>query len=84
MNVQWHLERLSFVVNSLVPASESRARPAFVGVRLHIFARDAIRVAARHRRSDSSDDLHPTEAAGRANLAALKKLLIDSEHGDAG
>ena len=41
------LERLSFVVNSLVPASESRARPAFVGVRLHIFARDAIRVAAR-------------------------------------
>ena len=78
------LERLSFVVNSPISPSVSRARPMFVGVRLHIFARDAIRVAARHRRADSSDDLHPTEAAGRANLAALKKLLIDSEQRDAG
>ncbi len=73
------LERLSFVVSSPKPASETRARPTFVGVRLHIFARDAIRVSARHRRADASDDLHPTEAAGRANLEALKRLLTDSE-----
>lgn len=76
------LERLSFVVNSPIHASETAARPTLVGVRLHIFARDAIRVAARHRRPGASDELHPTEAAGRANLEAVKRLLVDSEHSD--
>lgn len=73
------LERLSFVVKSPTQAAEARARPTLVGVRLHVFSRDAIRVAARHRRAGSTEyHLHPAEAAGRANLPALKKLLAEA------
>jgi len=75
------LERLSFVVGSaMTGTTESAARQTFVGVRLHIYARDAIRIAARHRRTKPTENhLHPIEAAGRANLDALKKLMMESD-----
>ncbi len=66
------LERMSFVA----PSASSRN---LIGVRLHIYGRDAIRVAARNRRDTASEeDLHPIEAAGRANLAALQRLISES------
>ncbi len=67
------LERLSFVMPK---ASAVESRHRIIGVSLHVFARDAIRVAARHRRDIAGDDeIHPIEAAGRANLAALQRLI---------
>lgn len=70
------LERLSF----LIPASQTAGSlPRMIGVTLHIYARDAIRVAARHKREVAHvDEIHPVEAAGRANLAALQKLISES------
>jgi hypothetical protein len=61
-------EELHFVLPAHDPALPRR-----VGVVLSVHDRDAIRVAARHR--SSAPDLHPTEAAGRANEAALSALL---------
>lgn len=70
------LERLTFVAPS---ASVTASGQNLVGVRLHIFERDAIRIAPRHRRDVAHDEeLHPIEAAGRANLAALKRLINES------
>lgn len=70
------LERLSFVIPT-PRAAESRHR--MIGVSLHVFAHDAIRVAARHRRDVANDDeIHPIEAAGRANLAAVQRLINES------
>ena len=70
------LERLNFVL----PPTPSPARgPKRIGVRLHIYARDAIRTAARHRRDVSSEeDMHPIEAAGRANLDSVRRLIDES------
>ncbi|MGH6610923.1 MAG: hypothetical protein ACRECQ_11785 [Burkholderiaceae bacterium] len=65
------LERLSFV--------RQMDSQALVGVTLHVYARDAIRVAARHRREIGADEeMHPTEAAGRANRAALIRLIDET------
>lgn len=61
-------EELHFVVPTHDPALPRR-----VGVVLSVHDRDAIRVAARHRSTDP--ELHPTEAAGRANQTALSALL---------
>ena len=70
------LERLSFV---LPAARAAESHHKMIGVFLHVYARDAIRVAARHRRDAAHDDeMHPIEAAGRANLAALQRLLNES------
>jgi hypothetical protein len=72
------LERLSFVV----PAAEPGLPPTLrrIGVRLHVYDRDAIRVAPRHRALATSEfDVHPIAAGGRANLAALRQLIEDSE-----
>ncbi len=72
------LERLSYVVQPAGSGTRS-ARRASVGVRLHIYPRDAIRIAARHRRPNPADeDMHPIEAAGRANIEALQKLIFES------
>jgi hypothetical protein len=67
------LERLNFVLPAeLVPG----ARQQMIGVRLHIYERDAIRVAPRHRRDASGEeDMHPIEAAGRANLDLVRRLI---------
>lgn len=67
------LERLSF----LAPAP--LADGTRIGVRLHVYARDAIRVAPRHRAVSSAEfELHPVAASGRASLAALRRLIADS------
>jgi len=69
------LERLTFVM----PKARSVDSRRIIGVSLHVFERDAIRVAARHRRDIAGDDeIHPIEAAGRANLAALQRLIKES------
>lgn len=70
------LERLNFVANTDQVAA---AAPRRVGIRLHVFARDAIRISARHRRDGAVENgMHPIEAAGRANLAALRRLIEES------
>ena len=67
------LERLSFLVAAPIPGAPR------IGVRVHVYARDAIRVAPRHRAVSSVDfDLHPVAASGRASLAALRQLIADS------
>jgi hypothetical protein len=72
------LERIDFVV----PAPRGIGLPAHVvhlGVRLHVYARDAIRVAPRYRPDRSLEPrLHPIEASGRASLAAVRRLLEDT------
>jgi len=69
------LERLNFVLPAeLAPGT----RQQMIGVRLHIYERDAIRVASRHRRDAAGDDdMHPIEAAGRANLDLVRRLIED-------
>ncbi|HYM47687.1 MAG TPA: hypothetical protein VES91_04345 [Burkholderiaceae bacterium] len=70
------LERLSFV---MPPEQGAGLRQRIIGVRLHICARDAIRVAARHKRDVAAEEgIHPIEAAGRANLVALQRLINES------
>jgi hypothetical protein len=69
------LERLSFVLPA--PRGPNRSPAEHVGVQLHVFARDAIRTAPRQR-DRAAPDLHPVEAAGRANLAALRRLIEDT------
>ena len=70
------LERLNFVLPAkLVPG----ARQKMIGVRLHIYERDAIRVAPRHRREVAGEDtMHPIEAAGRADLDSVRLLIDES------
>lgn len=72
------LERLSFVVPA-PRSAELQAQPRQIGVQLHVYARDAIRVAPRHRDRTDTPDLHPVAAAGRANLGALRRLIEDAE-----
>jgi hypothetical protein len=65
-------ERLSFLAPAPIAGTQ-------IGVRLHVYARDAIRVAPRHRAVPSADfELHPVAASGRASLAALRQLIADS------
>jgi hypothetical protein len=72
------LELLSFGV----PAPRDLGLPrhvAQIGVHLHVYPRDAIRVAPRHKANRALEpELHPEEASGRASLAALRKLLEDT------
>jgi len=71
------LERLSFVVAPDGAGQGPGNEP--VGVQLHVFERDAIRVAPRHRAQAADEfELHPIAASGRASLAALRALLRDS------
>jgi len=70
------LERLTFVVPSAAHAGSTQQ---MIGIRLHIYARDAIRIAARHKRDlAAEEDMHPIEAAGRANLVSLRRLIDES------
>lgn len=62
------LEELHFVI-----APRDPLLPPRLGVVLSVHARDAIRVAPRHRSADPA--LHPVEAGGRADAAALRALL---------
>ena len=70
------LEKVNFVVHA---AAREELPQRVVGIRLHIYARDAIRIAARHKRDAASEEhMHPIEAAGRANLALLRRLIDES------
>ncbi|MEO8187534.1 MAG: hypothetical protein ABI580_09260 [Burkholderiaceae bacterium] len=70
------LERLNFVLPPTASFATGRRR---IGVRLHIYARDAIRIAARHRRDVSSEeDMHPIEGSGRANLDSVRRLIEEA------
>ena len=70
------LERLNFVVRTPVRTGLPQR---MMGVRLHIYARDAIRTAPRHKRDVATEeDMHPIEAAGRANLLSLRRLIDES------
>jgi hypothetical protein len=72
------LERLSF----LMPAPRDIGLPRQadrVAVHLHVYPRDAIRVAPRHRADLGLEpDLHPVEASGRAGLPAVRRLIQDT------
>lgn len=72
------LERLTF----LMPAPRDIGLPPRVdqiGFHLHVYPRDAIRVASRQKSDRGMEpDLHPVEASGRASLAAVRKLLEDT------
>jgi hypothetical protein len=71
------LERLTFLVPA--PRDIGLARQASrVGVHLHAFPRDAIRVAARGKSDAAEPGVHAIEASGRANLGALRRLLEDT------
>jgi hypothetical protein len=71
------LERLSF----LVPAPPGAGLPRQlnrIAVHLHVYPRDAIRIAPKHRPDVAVEpELHPVEASGRANLAAVRRLIED-------
>ncbi len=70
------LERLSFVVPA---AATDPLRQRLIGIRLHIYARDAIRVAARHKREIAAEEgMHPIEAEGRVNLGSLRRLIDET------
>jgi Tat protein secretion system quality control protein TatD with DNase activity len=71
------IERLNFVV----PAAANARSPQrmMIGIRLHIYARDAIRIAARHKRDVTPEEgVHPIEATGRANLGSLRRLIDET------
>lgn len=75
------LEKISFVTSlrGKPDPREVSSATKQVGVHLHVFTRDAIRVASRHRRDVTVDEnLHPVETSGRANLPALRRLLDES------
>ncbi len=65
-------EVLQFVVRN----ARGSGLPARVGIRLSVHASDAIRVAARLRSTDPT--LHAVEAAGRANIEMLRRLLAQT------
>lgn len=72
------LERLAFAVPAR-PDLGLRRHANQVGVQLHVYPRDAIRVAARSKVDRALEPhLHPVEAAGRASLPALRRLLEDT------
>ncbi len=68
------LERLSFIAAS--DGERGQPRRQRVGVRLHVFEQDAIRIAPRYKAAPSAEfELHPVAASGRASLAALRQLI---------
>lgn len=70
------LERLSFALPARGDGLPASLR--LVGIQLHIYPHGALRVAARGRSNAEADaDLHPVEAAGRADLAAVRRLLAE-------
>jgi hypothetical protein len=72
------MERLTF----LVPAAHDAGLPtqrASIGIQLHVYPRDAIRVASRGKSDRALEpELHPVEATGRAGLAAVRRLVEET------
>lgn len=72
------LERVTFMA-PIRRELELPARLAAIGIQLQIYPRDAIRVAARAKADRSLEpELHPVEAAGRASLTAVRRLIEES------
>jgi hypothetical protein len=72
------LERLTFLVPVQGDIGLPRHAPG-VGVHLHVYERDAIRVASRHKTDRALEPgLHAVEASGRASLPALRRLIEDT------
>jgi hypothetical protein len=67
------LESLVLVVPAQEPGLPASMRR--IGLRLHVYGADAIRVAPRHRAAAAGAGLHPVAASGRANLPALLRLI---------
>ncbi len=63
------------ILHLLVQPARARGMPARVGIVIEVFDANAIRVAPKYR--SAAPDLHPAEAAGRANAAMLAALLAD-------
>jgi len=74
------LERLNFVVPAAtIDPTIDPIKRRMIGIRLHIYARDAIRIAARNKRDIAAEEgMHPIEAAGRANLGSLGRLIAET------
>jgi len=69
-------ECLTFVLPGGMVGLPADSAP--VGVRLQVHDRDAIRVAPRHRATGTPErPLHPVAASGRADLAALRRLIAE-------
>jgi hypothetical protein len=68
------LEMLSFTVPAREPGLPVSLR--CVGVQLHLYPRDGLRIAPRGRSDDCPEaPLHPVELTGRANREDLRRLL---------
>jgi hypothetical protein len=63
------------VLHLVVQPARTRAMPPRVGVVIDVYTTDAIRIAPKHR--SSAPDLHPVEAAGRASLDMVDRLIAD-------
>lgn len=61
------------VLHLVVQPARARAMPPRVGIVIDVHDAHALRVAPRHR--SAATDLHPVEAAGRANVAMLAALI---------
>jgi hypothetical protein len=72
------MERLTFVVPPARDAALATQR-APIGIQLHVYPRDAIRVASRGKSDRTLEPgLHPVEAIGRASVAAVRRLLEET------
>lgn len=65
----------SEVLELVTAPPRGRGLPARVGVKLSVHDADAVRMAPRSR--GAGPGLHPVEAAGRANIASLRRLLAE-------
>jgi len=65
------------VLHFVVQPARTRGMPARVGVVIDVHDADAIRIAPKFR--SVAPDLHPVEAAGRANTAMLNRLIAERE-----
>lgn len=71
------LECLSFL--AAPDGGQARTGRGRIGIRLHVFEQDAIRIAPRYKAAPSPDfELHPVASSGRANLPALRQLIADA------
>lgn len=62
------------VLQLVVRPARTRGMPARVGVVIEVHDSDAIRIAPRR---PAASDLHPVEAAGRAGITMLDRLIAD-------
>lgn len=72
-------EQLLFMTTVQRDGDGAAGMPRRAGVRLSIYEHDAIRVAPRMRALPAAEfGVHPVAASGRANLAALQRLIAET------